>query len=148
MLSWLAKQVFSFVMARNNRGDIRWTLALEAPDVVLHFPGDNSWSGTYRGKAQVRQWLQRFARTGLQTFPDEVVVAGFPWKMTACIRGTDLLRAPDGSVVYENRFVIWGHLRWGRLVDYEVYEDTIAPRALDEYLQQVAPELSVPVPTA
>jgi hypothetical protein len=36
--------------------------------------------------------------------------------------------------VYENRFVIWGRMKWGRLKEYEVYEDTIKPRALDEWL--------------
>jgi hypothetical protein len=43
--------------------------------------------------------------------------------------------------VYENRFVIWGRLRWGRLSDYEVYEDTQKARALDAYLEANEPAL-------
>ena len=31
--------------------------------------------------------------------------------------------------------MIWGTIRWGRLVDYEVYEDTQKSRALDEWLE-------------
>jgi hypothetical protein len=50
------------------------------------------------------------------------------------VRGHDHLRAPDGELVYENRYVIWGHLAWGKLKDYEVYEDTQKSKALDEYL--------------
>jgi hypothetical protein len=30
--------------------------------------------------------------------------------------------------------VIWGRISWGRLREYEVYEDTQKSKALDEYL--------------
>jgi hypothetical protein len=30
--------------------------------------------------------------------------------------------------------VIWGRLAWGRLKEYEVYEDTQKAKALDDYL--------------
>ena len=36
--------------------------------------------------------------------------------------------------MYENRYVIWGRMAWGRLRAYEVYEDTQRTRALDEYM--------------
>ncbi len=45
MLSWLVKQLISRVMARNRAGDIRLTLALDAPEMSFVFPGRNSWSG-------------------------------------------------------------------------------------------------------
>ena len=138
--SWLAKKLVSRAMARNREGDISLTLALDAPDVILTFPGDNSWSGTFRGKAAVKHWLERLARIGLQTFPDEVVAVGPPWNTTLCIRGHDYLKSPEGETVYENRFVIWGRLKWGRLREYEVYEDTIKPRALDEWLAVHEPQ--------
>jgi ketosteroid isomerase-like protein len=134
MLSWLTKQVLAYNMKRLNAGDPEPTLRLDADDVSFHFPGDSSWSGQFRGKDEVRAWLQRFARIGLQIFPDEVVVKGFPWSQTVCVRGHDHLRAPDGELVYENRYVIWGHLAWGKLRDYEVYEDTQKAKALDGYL--------------
>jgi hypothetical protein len=54
--------------------------------------------------------------------------------MTLCLRGHDHLDAPDGRRVYENRYVIWGRLAWGRLKEYEVYEDTQKAKALDAYL--------------
>ena len=142
MLSWLASKLISFVMARNRAGDVRATLMLDAPDVTLTFPGRNSWSGTFTGKAEVERWLKRLAAVGLQTYPDEVVATGWPWKTTICIRGHDHLDAPDGTRVYENRFVIWGHLAWGRLKDYEVYEDTHKAHDLDDWLQENRPELA------
>ena len=41
---------------------------------------------------------------------------------------------PDGRGVYENRYVIWGRIAWGRVKECEVYEDTQRAKALDEYL--------------
>lgn len=136
MLSWFAGKLIGYVMGQTRAGNIRPTLLLDASDVRFTFPGDNSWSGAYEGKEVVKRWLERLVAAGVRTFPDEVVATGFPWRSTVCIRGTDYVRTPEGETVYENRFVIWGHLRWGRLTDYEVYEDTIQPRALDAYLAQ------------
>ncbi len=134
MLSWLAKQIIAYNMRRLNAGDPEPTLRLDAEDVRFSFPGDSSWAGEYHGKRELRPWLQRFVRVGLQIFADEVLVKGFPWKMTVCVRGHDFLRSPEGELVYENRYVIWGRLVWGRLKRYEVYEDTQKAAALDQWL--------------
>jgi ketosteroid isomerase-like protein len=136
MISWLAKQLLSYNMRRLNAGDPEPTLRLEADDVTFRFPGESSWAGEYHGKDEVRAWLQRFTRVGLQIFTDEVAVKGFPWNQTVCLRGHDYLRSPAGELVYANRFVIWGRLTWGRLREYEVYEDTEKTAALDLYLTE------------
>jgi ketosteroid isomerase-like protein len=141
MLSWLAKQLISWVMARTRAGDIRPTLMLDADDVRFVFPGDNSWSGVFHGKPQHRRWLERLVRVGVKTEPDEVAVTGFPWSTTICIRGRSYWDSPGGERIYDNRFVIWGKLKWGRLQDYEVYEDTEKATALDEYLAANEPAL-------
>ena len=52
-----------------------------------------------------------------------------------CIRGRSWYDSKQGERVYENRFVIWGKLRWGKLYDYEVYEDTQKAKALDGWLE-------------
>jgi ketosteroid isomerase-like protein len=41
-----------------------------------------------------------------------------------------------GLRVYDNRYVIWGHIAWGKLREYEVYEDTQKSQRLDEYLER------------
>lgn len=143
ILSWLAKKLITFVMGRTRQGDIRPTLLLDAPDVKLTFPGTSSWSGEFEGKDAVTRWLQRFAAVGIQIYPDEVIAKGFPWNTTVCVRGRDHLRDAGGAIVYENRYVIWGRMAWGRLKEYEVYEDTHAPAALDAYLAEHRPELAV-----
>lgn len=143
MQSWLAEKLLTFLMQRTRAGDVRPTLMLDAPDVELTFPGQNSWSGVYRGKAEVGRWLRRLTAVGIQTFPDEVIAHGFPWRTTVCIRGHDHLRDADGNTVYENRFVIWGRMAWGRLKEYEVYEDTHKANELDAYLHEHGPEAAV-----
>jgi ketosteroid isomerase-like protein len=133
MQSWLAKKLVRYTMRELNAGNVKPTLWLDARDVELSFPGESSFSGVIKGKREIRTWLERFVALGLQIFADEVVVGGWPWRTTICIRGTDQLDA-DGERVYANRYVIWGQLRWGRLKRYEVYEDTVAPVALDRWL--------------
>jgi ketosteroid isomerase-like protein len=137
MLSWLAKRMIARNMRSASAGDIGPTLKMDAQDVRFRFPGDNSWSTELEGKEELEPWLRRFADVGIQISPDEVVLKGFPWRQTICVRGTDYLDSPAGERVYENRYVIWGHLRWGLLRDYEVYEDTEKASRLDEYLVSV-----------
>ncbi len=136
MLSWLAHQLISHNLRRLNAGDPGPTLRMDAEDVLFTFPGDSSWAGVYRGKRELRPWLERFCRVGLQISADEVVLRGWPWDQTVCIRGRDHLDALDGRRVYENRYVIWGKLAWGRLRQYEVYEDTQKARELDAWLAE------------
>jgi ketosteroid isomerase-like protein len=143
MQSWLANKVISYVMRCTRAGDVRPTLLLDAPDVQLTFPGQNSWSGVFRGKREVESWLRRLAALGLQTHPDEVVAKGFPWNTTVCVRGHDHLHGDDGELVYENRFVIWGRMSWGRLREYEVYEDTHKANQLDLWMAEHRPALAV-----
>jgi ketosteroid isomerase-like protein len=141
MLSWVVKQLITWVMSRTRAGDIRPTLALDASDVTFVFPGKNSWSGTYHTRDAHRRWLERLVRVGVKTDVDEVVAGGFPWNMTVSIRGRSWRDTPAGERVYDNRFVIWAKLRWGRLKEYEVYEDTEKAQALDDYLEANEPSL-------
>lgn len=146
LLSWLASKLVNWVLARLRAGDVRPVLALYSPDVRMSFPGRNSWSGEFHGKAELNAWLSRFVDAGIQIFADEVVAAGPPWRTTLCIRGHDHVRAPQGETVYENRYVIWAKLRWGRIYEEETYEDTEKPLALDAWLERrpQAPALAVP----
>jgi ketosteroid isomerase-like protein len=143
MQSWLAKKLISYLMARTSAGDVRPTLRLDAADVTLTFPGQNTWSGVFEGKREVERWLRRFAAAGIQISPDEVVAKGMPWNTTICVRGRDHLRGANGELVYENRYVIWGRMRWGMLKRYEVYEDTHKANEFDAYLAEHRPELAV-----
>jgi ketosteroid isomerase-like protein len=134
MFSWLAGKLIAHNMRRLREGDPSPTVRMYAEDVRFTFPGDNSFAPGASNKEEVTRWLQRFADIGLQIYPDEVVMQGWPWRQTICVRGHVHLDAPDGERVYENRYVIWGHLAWGKMREYEVYEDTHQSEALDRYL--------------
>src|SRR5258708_804765 len=102
MQSWIAARVLRYTMRELNAGNIKPTLRMEARDVELTFPGRSSFSGVIRGKKEVHAWLERFAALGMKIFADEVILKGFPWRATVCVRGYDYLDAPDGERVYEN----------------------------------------------
>jgi ketosteroid isomerase-like protein len=140
MFSWLAKRMLDRNLARLNAGDYGPALRMDADDIRFRFPGDSSWATELQGKDDLARWLQRFVDVGVQIFADEVVLSGPPWNQKLCVRGHDYLRAPSGETVYENRYVIWGHMAWGKLRAYEVYEDTQAAKALDGYLEAQARE--------
>ena len=121
-------------MERIRAGDYRPTLRMDAKDVRFRFPGDSSWATELEGKDELQKWLERFVDAGLQIYPDEVVLKGFPWRQTICVRGHIHLDDPDDGRVYDNRYVIWGRIAWGRMREYEVYEDTEKSRGLDQWL--------------
>src|ERR1044072_4175558 len=91
MLSWLANRMIGANMTKAREGDIGPTLRMDAEDVRFRFPGKSSWAVELEGKGQLEPWLQRFADVGLQIYPDEVILKGFPWNQTICVRGTDHL---------------------------------------------------------
>lgn len=137
MFSWLAQRLITRNIDALNRGDIRPLLQFEHPDIHFSFPGDNSWAGEIHDRDGHARWLQRLVDVGLQHEVEQVVAQGPPWNTTLCLRGIDHLDTEDGRV-YENRYVIWGRMAWGRITAYEVYEDTQASAALDEYLESRA----------
>jgi ketosteroid isomerase-like protein len=137
MLSWLASKLIAHNMRKMSEGDPGPTVRMYAEDVRFSFPGNNSWSGEVEGKENLRQWLRHFIDIGIQIRPEEVVMKGWPWRQTICVRGITHLDAPGGERVYENRYVIWGHLAWGKMRAYEVYEDSEKATALDGYLESI-----------
>jgi ketosteroid isomerase-like protein len=134
MLSWLASKMIARNMAAIRAGETGPTLALEADDIRFTFPGDSSFAPGAGNKREHEQWLDRFVELGLQIYPDQVVLKGLPWKQTICVRGHIHLDDPADGRVYDNRYVIWGRISWGKLREYEVYEDTQKSKRLDAWL--------------
>jgi ketosteroid isomerase-like protein len=134
MLSWIAEKMIARNMRAIRAGDTGPTLAMDADDIRFTFPGESSFSPGAENKRELGQWLDRFVDIGMQIYPDQVVLKGFPWHQTVCVRGHIHLDDPQDGRVYENRYVIWGRIAWGKLREYEVYEDTEKSRKLDQYL--------------
>lgn len=134
MLSWLAEKMIARNMKAIRAGNAGPTLAMDADEIEFTFPGESSFAPGAKGKRELEAWLERFIGLGLQIYPDQVVLKGFPWRQTVCVRGHIHLDDPEDGRVYDNRYVIWGRIAWGKLREYEVYEDTEKSRQLDEYL--------------
>ena len=120
-------------------GDVDAFLRFYADDATLTFPGDNSWGPVYRGKDEIRAFLERFLRVGLQGELHEILVSGPPWDTTVAARFDDRATAPDGTIVYENRAMIFLKVRWGKVVSEEVFEDTERVAAFDRWLEANEP---------
>lgn len=118
-----------------NNGDIGPMLSGYAGDATLVFPGEHSWGGEYRGKERIREFLQRCVDSGIQFNVEEIVVDGWPWNTSICVRLSDEAKAPDGRVVYANRAMIFAKIRWGKITFQEDYEDTQRVVEFDKYLE-------------
>jgi ketosteroid isomerase-like protein len=138
---------------RLNEGNAEFVLRLAAPDLELAFPGDNSWAAmyrpveksrerhvTHRGVTEVRAFAQRFIAAGIQYKIDDILVNGPPWNTRVAMRAVDWTVGPDGADAYSNRMVSFLELRWGKIVSWEVYEDTQRVTAWDEALAAGATE--------
>jgi ketosteroid isomerase-like protein len=134
MYAWLVRKMIRRSIDRMNGGDIKPLVTSFAHDARLVFPGRSSWAGDYRGRDQIEAFLDRFVRVGLQAAADEIVVKGPPWNTTICVRFRDEAHAPDGTVVYSNRAVLFMKTAWGKIVSQEDYIDTEKVSAFDEYL--------------
>ena len=49
---------------------------------------------------------------------------------------TDRASDESGATVYENRAILFGRARWGKIVYQEDFEDTHKVEAFDRYLTQ------------
>lgn len=142
-LDWLHSRAVAWAVRRNLArlwaGDPQPLLATYADDVRFTFPGRSSWAGEFRGKDEVASWLRRFVRVGLRFEVHDILVAGPPWNATLCLWFTDRLADAGGATVYENRGTIMAQLAWGKIVSYEVHEDTQKVAAFDAYLESHGP---------
>ncbi len=130
-------------IARLNEGDLDPLLRQASPEIELSFPGDNSWSTmfrpvekgrhrhvTHRGIDECRAFGERFVAEGLQIVIEDIVVAGPPWRTRVALRAHDYQMAAERDA-YTNRYLGFLTIRWGRLVEWEVYEDTERTAAWD-----------------
>lgn len=131
MLNWPIARALDAVTGRLNQGDPSLMVRMFADDVTFVFPGDSSWAGEYRGKEEIRAFLDRFVSSGLRITIDEVLSNGWPWDLRLAVRYHDVAHGPDGALVYENDGFIYDRIRWGRIVHHEVLHRH--PGRIDEF---------------
>jgi ketosteroid isomerase-like protein len=104
-------------------------------DMRFRFVGDTALGADLRGKDAFLTWFRaaRERLPGLTFEVRDVLVGGWPWDTRVAVRLAISAPLPDGGT-YRNEGVQWLRLRWGRMVDDWVLEDTIAlQRALDQF---------------
>jgi len=100
-------------------GKPRLVVAMAARDVEFTFPGDNSFAGNFHGKAELHQWMRRFASLSPEFQIHDVLVAGPPWNTRVALSFSDAI-GDD----YRNRGMEYLRLRWGKVKLIEVYLNT------------------------
>jgi ketosteroid isomerase-like protein len=108
-------------------GDLAAAAASGHPDMTFRFVGDTPLGADLRGVDAFRQWLEELAVRvpGLSFAVQDVLVGGWPWNTRVAVRFEISAPLPGGAT-YRNEGVQWLRLRWGRLVDDWVLEDTLA----------------------
>jgi ketosteroid isomerase-like protein len=104
-------------------------------DMHFRFVGETPLGADLRGKDAFLAWFRHAAQRlpGLTFQVDDVLVGGWPWNTRVAVRLAISAPLPDGST-YRNQGVQWLRLRWGRMIDDWVLEDTMAlQQALDQF---------------
>ncbi|HEV2999498.1 MAG TPA: nuclear transport factor 2 family protein [Solirubrobacteraceae bacterium] len=124
MYAWAVGRVIRRQFARLSAGDWRRPFARFGSDAVLRFPGDHGLAGEFRGRPAIRDWFERtWSLFDMAFTVDAVAVAGPPWDMEVSVRWRNQPRTGDGRV-FPNRGMSFIRVRWGRVVEDELYEDT------------------------
>lgn len=115
-------------------GDYEQVLRLFHSQVNFSFAGTSPLGGERSGVEAVREWFQRLYTyfPGIQFTVHQVIVQGWPWNTLAVTRFSIAAPRLDGSV-YDNEAMQFVRLRWGRVVEDRLYEDT---HKLEQELQQ------------
>ena len=130
---------------RLNDGDPAMLLRMASPDVEFTFPGNNSWAAmfrpvekgrgahvTHRGREECRTFADRFVAERLHLEIEDILVNGPPWHLRVAVRAHDYQVGPDGRDQYNNRAIDFMEMRWGRIVRWELYEDSERSATWDE----------------
>jgi len=140
------KAAVRWMIRRNVRalrvGDPDPLIAGYAHDAVLVFPGPSSWGGEYRGREAIAGFLHRFVSDGLVGEAHDILVNGPPWRTTVAVLFTATATDQSGTVIYDNRAVLFARARWGRITYQEDFEDTHKSEAFERYLKAGTTESS------
>lgn len=108
-----------------SRGNYEVVLQKFTPAVHFVFAGKHALEADFRDVQKVRGWFQRFNRLfpDLHFEPQSIVVNGWPWNTIVATRFTVRGTLKDGRA-YHNGGMQFLRLRWGRVVEDYVYEDS------------------------
>ena len=108
-----------------SEGNYEAVLKRFSPDVHFVFEGEHAMGSELHDLNAVRQWFQRVSRLfpGLQFKVKQVIVSGWPWDTTIATRLQVEAKLKNGEL-YQNSLAQFVRLRWGRVVDDYLLENT------------------------
>jgi ketosteroid isomerase-like protein len=133
----IVKQIVRRAFRHLSAGDYEVIVKQFGPESRFLFAGDHALGGERRGRAAVRQWFEEMLRLfpGIRIEPQDVVVNGWPWNTVVATHLVISATLADGRP-YRNEGMQLLRLRWGRVVEDLIFEDTLK---LDAELRRLAP---------
>lgn len=124
MLSRITRHIYLNGLRSLERGDLDGLLRRFDPNCRLIFVGDTPLGADLSSRADVVRWFERFARLIPSPRFDvqQIVVAGAPWNQH--LAAHVIIRSSVAGADYQNQFGHFLRLRWGRVVEDLVIEDT------------------------
>jgi ketosteroid isomerase-like protein len=125
MYSSIVRRLVRARFAEMSAGDASRVVAMFGPTSTFCFVGDHALGGELTGRDEVAAWFVRLFATfpGISIEPVSIAVAGWPWATTVTTRFRVRAELPDGTA-YRNEGVQLMTLRFGKVVDDRLYEDT------------------------
>jgi ketosteroid isomerase-like protein len=125
MYRFTVKRLLRRSYQRLSRGEYEPVVKQFGPSSRFVFSGTHALGGERIGAGQVSEWFQRLFRLfpGLRLEPQTVVVNGWPWNTVVATHFTVRATLSDGRL-YSNEGMQFLRLRWGRVVEDYLYEDT------------------------
>jgi ketosteroid isomerase-like protein len=140
MYRFVVKRIVRRTFKRLSAGDYEPVVKQFGPRSRFLFAGDHALGGERHGQDEVREWFRLMQRlfAGIRIEPQTVVVNGWPWN-TVIATHLSISATRPGGRQYRNEGMQLLRLRWGRVVEDLIYEDTLK---LDEELRRTAREES------
>lgn len=125
MYARIVKRIVRDGFRQLSSGDPEPILAKFAPQTHFVFLGDHAMGADLRTGKAIRQWFERILRLfpGIEIEPVTMSVSGFPWNTLVVTHLAIRATLADGRA-YHNKGLQMVRLRWGKIVEDYVYEDT------------------------
>jgi len=137
MYKLIVKRIVHRTFARLSQGDYEAVVKQFGPDSRFLFSGEHELGGERVGQDAVREWFRQMLELfpGIRIEPREVVVNGWPWNTVVATHLEISATLADGRP-YRNEGMQLLRLRWGRVVEDLIFEDTLM---LDAELRRMQP---------
>jgi ketosteroid isomerase-like protein len=135
MYAFVVRRLVRRRLAELSRGAPAKVIAKFHAGSVFTLMGDHALGGERRGRSGVAEWFTQMFGVfpGIVIEPRDIAVAGWPWRTT--ITTQFVVRAAlDGGRLYRNEGVQIIRMRWGRVREERIYEDTVLLQDAIDYV--------------